>query len=81
MLAGVMARALNRADEPHEGDRIIGVQIKLPAAVPAQYTYCDYTTGECLYIYDDLTGVCRPCGPGDPGCTPHPHIEPQVLPL
>jgi hypothetical protein len=75
-LARLVAQTLGRADIL-DGSRTIGVEIRLPAASPAAFTYCDYTTGECLFVYDDFKGICRPCGPGDSGCTPHPHVAPD----
>lgn len=80
-LGRLVMETLGRAEEM-DGRRPIGVEIRMPTpAFPAVYTLCDWTTGECLGVWDDLAGICRPCGPGDIGCTPHPHVtEPEVLP-
>ena len=61
-LSRLVAGTLGR-EESLDRDRVIGVEVRLPSASPAVYTYCDYTTGECLYVYDDHTMICRPCGP------------------
>ncbi len=72
-LGEIVTATLGRGEDMEPGRRIVGVETRLPSGSPAVYTFCDYTTGECLGVWDDSAGICRPCGPGDTGCTPHPH--------
>jgi hypothetical protein len=80
-LGQLVASTIGRAEDMEPGRRIVGVETRLPSGVPVVTTFCDYTTGECIGVWDDAAGICRPCGPDDTGCTPHPHLkEPETLP-